>query len=101
MKYEDMDKFMGDFINPDGSTDKEGIIYVLKDTLEANLDKLTANVPTHYFADELIYSAFRNRAEFLMTNYASKKQIVKWFKEHDLYHDALELVEDSRKGCLA
>ena len=98
MKYEELDKFMEDFINPDGTLDKEGITYVLKDTLEVNRDKLTANVPTHYFANEMIYAAFRNRAEILLTNYASKNQMVKWFKEHNLYRDVLELVEESRKN---
>lgn len=97
MKYSEVEFFMADYINPDGSLDWEGIEFQLNDTLQMNVDKLTSNIPTHYFADELIYSNFRDTAEFLKTAYPSKKQIVKWFKEKNLYHNVLNMVERARK----
>ncbi|WP_303814165.1 hypothetical protein [Selenomonas ruminantium] len=96
MKYNELENFMEEYINPDGSIDWEGIQFKLEDGLEQNHDKLTCNVPTHYFADELIYGTFRNMAELYEVAYPSKNQLVKWFKEKGIYSNVLELVENAR-----
>lgn len=97
MRYEEIDKFMTDYINPDGSLDSEGTFYRLKETFEENKDRLTANVPTLYFVDELLYRSFRNRAEFLNEDYPSKAQLVKWFKEKNFYDVITLWIEKKRK----
>lgn len=97
MKYKDVNDFMTEYINYDNTIDKEGIFFCLKEVFDENKEKLTSNVPTLYFVDELIYQTFRHRAEFLGIPYPSKNQIVKWFKENDIYKDVSFWVEKSRK----
>lgn len=96
MKYSEVNDFMGDFLEPWGAVDFDGLMDSLNETMKVNTDKITPTSPTHYIADELIYRSMRNRAEFLQTDYPSKNQLVKWFKEKELYDSVLELVEGYR-----
>ncbi len=96
MRYVEVENFMSDFLEPWGAVDFDGLTEHLRETLKVNLDKIVPSSPTHYIADELIYRSLRNRAEFLQMDYPSKNQLVKWFKEKDLYDSVLDMVEGYR-----